>query len=264
MRWDPVQYARFADERARPFLDLLGRVGATAPRRVVDLGCGTGALTAAVGPPMARCAGLEGIDSSAEMIEQAGRAAGPSLTFDSATSTTWSPPDDTDVVISNAALQWVPRHVELLRSWAALGRRGLAGIPGARQLRVARRTRCCADSPTRPAGRRGSATRCATTTRSARQANTPSCCSTPDWRSTSGRRPTCTACPAMIRSFPGCAVPACGPCWHGSTRRMPRSSNGSSRGCCAPPIPRRDTEPCLRSGARSRSGTGSTHPHKRR
>ena len=44
-RWDPQQYAKFADHRARPFHDLLGRVGAEDPALVVDLGCGNGPLT---------------------------------------------------------------------------------------------------------------------------------------------------------------------------------------------------------------------------
>ena len=45
MQWDPGQYGKFAGERDRPFADLVGRVGASAPRRVVDLGCGPGTLT---------------------------------------------------------------------------------------------------------------------------------------------------------------------------------------------------------------------------
>ena len=44
--WDPDEYRRFADERSRPFFDLVGRVAAEAPRVVVDLGCGPGTLTA--------------------------------------------------------------------------------------------------------------------------------------------------------------------------------------------------------------------------
>ena len=39
------QYRRFADGRARPFFDLVARIGADAPRSVVDLGCGPGDLT---------------------------------------------------------------------------------------------------------------------------------------------------------------------------------------------------------------------------
>ena len=38
MRWDPQQYGKFAAERGRPFLDLVARVEAEAPRRVADLG----------------------------------------------------------------------------------------------------------------------------------------------------------------------------------------------------------------------------------
>jgi trans-aconitate 2-methyltransferase len=41
--WDPGTYLRFSDERARPFVELLARVGASTPSVVVDLGCGGGA-----------------------------------------------------------------------------------------------------------------------------------------------------------------------------------------------------------------------------
>ena len=37
--WDPDQYRRYADERSRPFFELVGRVGAEQAGRVVDLGC---------------------------------------------------------------------------------------------------------------------------------------------------------------------------------------------------------------------------------
>ena len=43
--WDPDVYLAFADHRARPFYDLLSRVGADRARRVVDLGCGAGNVT---------------------------------------------------------------------------------------------------------------------------------------------------------------------------------------------------------------------------
>ena len=45
MAWDPQQYALFGSHRGRPFVDLLGRVAATEPDLVVDLGCGDGPLT---------------------------------------------------------------------------------------------------------------------------------------------------------------------------------------------------------------------------
>jgi trans-aconitate methyltransferase len=71
MAWDPAQYAKYADERSRPFHDLLGRVRASAPRHVVDLGCGDGALTGT----LAAAAGAEGTVVGADVAEAALRRA---------------------------------------------------------------------------------------------------------------------------------------------------------------------------------------------
>ncbi len=116
MRWDPDVYARYADERGRPFLDLVARISATSPRRVVDLGCGTGALTARLAErwPAAR---VEGIDSSPDMIAAAARL-DVAVSFRVEDIEAWTMPADADVVVCNAALQWVPAHRNLLRSWA--------------------------------------------------------------------------------------------------------------------------------------------------
>jgi trans-aconitate 2-methyltransferase len=116
MRWDPVQYSLFADERGRPFLDLLARVDCRAPRRVVDLGCGPGNLTALLAARWPSAA-VEGVDSSPEMISRAASVNGVAFRVEDARS--WQMPADADVVISNAALQWVPGHQELLLQWAA-------------------------------------------------------------------------------------------------------------------------------------------------
>jgi trans-aconitate 2-methyltransferase len=115
MKWDPQQYGRFAAERGRPFDDLLARVGAREPRRVVDLGCGTGALTALLAQRWPTAV-VEGIDSSPEMIAQA--AAGDRLGFRVGDVAEWTAGPDVDVVISNATLQWVPTHRALITSWA--------------------------------------------------------------------------------------------------------------------------------------------------
>jgi trans-aconitate 2-methyltransferase len=115
MHWDPEQYGRFARERDRPFLDLVARVGASAPARVVDLGCGPGALTGLLAQRWPN-ASVDGIDSSPEMIAAASASG---VTFRVGDIESWRPSPDTDVVVSNAAFQWVPTHRSLLRDWAA-------------------------------------------------------------------------------------------------------------------------------------------------
>lgn len=117
VHWDPEQYARYADERGRPFLDLLARVGASAPRRVVDLGCGPGPLTALLAERWPDAA-VEGIDSSAEMIASAA-ALGSRVGFRVGDAADWVMPADTDVLVSNATLQWVPEHRTLVPRWAS-------------------------------------------------------------------------------------------------------------------------------------------------
>jgi trans-aconitate 2-methyltransferase len=116
MRWDPAQYSRYADERGRPFIDLLGRIDCAAPRRVVDVGCGPGNLTVLLAARWPSAV-VEGLDSSPEMISRAASVDGVAFRVEDASS--WTMPPDADVVISNAMLQWVPGHQELLRGWAA-------------------------------------------------------------------------------------------------------------------------------------------------
>lgn len=111
--WDPVKYLDYGELRARPFVDLLARVEAERPRRVVDLGCGPGNLTAVLAQRWPE-AELEAIDSSPEMVAAAREAGVPARVADVVG---WEPAPDTDVVVSNAVLQWVPGHQELLRRW---------------------------------------------------------------------------------------------------------------------------------------------------
>ncbi len=120
--WDPGTYLRYADERGRPFHDLVGRVHAERPAGVVDLGCGPGNLTATLARRWPS-ASVAGIDSSPEMIAKA-RADLPDLRFALGDVREWTPGPDTDVVISNATLQWVPGHADLVVRWARALRPG--------------------------------------------------------------------------------------------------------------------------------------------
>ena len=109
--WDPTVYLEFADERSRPFLDLVQRIP-TKPRTIVDLGCGPGHLMSVL---RARWpdADLTGVDSSPEMIERA-RAADPGTRYELASIEDWTPDKPVDLVISNAAFQWLPGQLEVI------------------------------------------------------------------------------------------------------------------------------------------------------
>lgn len=110
-RWDPARYLTYADERGRPFLELLARIPATNPTRVVDLGCGPGNLTSFLADRWPAAATV-GVDSSAEMIAA---ATDSRIDFRVGDLRDWvdrGPP--VDVLISNATLQWIPGHLDLL------------------------------------------------------------------------------------------------------------------------------------------------------
>jgi trans-aconitate 2-methyltransferase len=109
--WDPVQYLRFSDERLRPALDLLGRVPIEAPRRVVDLGCGAGNISAILKSRFP-AAEVVGVDSSAAMLDKA-RAAAPDCRFIHAGFEEWAPDAPVDLLFSNAALHWTGAHETL-------------------------------------------------------------------------------------------------------------------------------------------------------
>lgn len=118
--WDPRQYALFSGHRGRPFADLMGRVDAPCPRLVVDLGCGDGPLTLGLGDrwPQAR---VVGIDSSPQMLARACELdTDDRVEWSQARAEDWDPATlsgPIDVLATNATLQWVPHHLDLIPLW---------------------------------------------------------------------------------------------------------------------------------------------------
>ena len=132
--WNAQQYLKFADDRLRPFLDLVAQMETEdGARTVVDLGCGPGNATALLGDwwPDAR---IVGVDSSPAMIEAAQEHAIPGrIEFEVGDVRDWHPDEKVDVLLANAVLQWVPGHLELIGDLAAqLAPGGLFGfqVPG--------------------------------------------------------------------------------------------------------------------------------------
>ena len=146
--WDPVQYGRYADERGRPFHELVARVAVDRPGLVVDLGCGDGSLTATLTGRWPEAA-VVGVDSSEDMLAEAAGRATPRLSFRAGRIEDWRPDRPVDVLISNAALHWVPDHrsqlprlVDMLSpgGWLAVQMPGNGDAPSHRLLTALRRS----------------------------------------------------------------------------------------------------------------------------
>ncbi|MEV7418059.1 trans-aconitate 2-methyltransferase [Streptomyces sp. NPDC089919] len=124
--WDPQQYLRHSGHRARPFHDLLARIPElpdTGRRpRIADLGCGPGNVTALLADRWPD-AHITGLDLSPEMLaraehEHAGSTpGGGTLDFRHADIARWMPAEPFDLIVSNAALQWVPSHPGSFPAW---------------------------------------------------------------------------------------------------------------------------------------------------
>ncbi|MCI0457063.1 MAG: methyltransferase domain-containing protein [Gemmataceae bacterium] len=128
-RWDAELYDdrhSFVWKHGAALLELL------EPRpgeRVLDLGCGTGHLTAQLA---ASGAEVVGIDRSAAMVEQA-RGAYPALRFEVADARDFTFPEPFDAVFSNAVLHWVKepeRVIHCVRRALKPGGRFVAELGG--------------------------------------------------------------------------------------------------------------------------------------
>ncbi|SEC48458.1 trans-aconitate 2-methyltransferase [Streptomyces melanosporofaciens] len=130
--WDPRQYLRHAGHRTRPFQDLLARVpelptgsgpGPGRPPRIADLGCGPGNVTVLLFDRWPD-AHVTGLDNSAEMLAEAQPLAGPTtgggrLDLRRTDVRDWAPDEPYDLIVSNAALQWIPGHPDSFGTWLA-------------------------------------------------------------------------------------------------------------------------------------------------
>lgn len=110
--WKPDQYERFKAERSQPFYDLLDLVEPAPAMQVVDLGCGTGELTADLHQRL-QARRTIGMDQSPVMLARAEKHARAGLSFTPGDLGAWTPPFAPDLIFSNAALHWVGDHPAL-------------------------------------------------------------------------------------------------------------------------------------------------------
>jgi trans-aconitate 2-methyltransferase len=109
--WHAQQYSRFEEERTRPVRDLLNAAHAANVRTAVDLGCGPGNSTQTL-LGYAPDAHVIGVDNSSDMIAAA-RKRLPAVEFELADISAWNGNGPYDLILANAAFQWVPDHETL-------------------------------------------------------------------------------------------------------------------------------------------------------
>lgn len=109
--WSASQYTKFENERNRPITDLLNCIPAINISSAIDIGCGPGNSTELLKVQFPN-AEVSGIDSSADMIAAAKKRL-PTVNFDVVDITQWQGSESYDLIFANAALQWVPDHINL-------------------------------------------------------------------------------------------------------------------------------------------------------
>jgi trans-aconitate 2-methyltransferase len=133
--WDPELYNRFSQYRSEPVTMMLARLQLGPQERIVDLGCGTGEHTAELARRSVR-GNVVGIDSSPAMIERAMKqhqGLAPELQrrlqFRLADFRNFEADREFTVVFSNAALQWVDNHRNILAAaYRALRNQGRLAV----------------------------------------------------------------------------------------------------------------------------------------
>jgi trans-aconitate 2-methyltransferase len=111
-QWDAKAYQQFSRLRQQPVNELLDRVGLDNPKRIYDLGCGTGIATQLLAERWPR-AQLLGIDSSAQMLEEA-RCLPINASWTQCDLLDWQPEQPADLLLAAAVLHFIDGHKKLL------------------------------------------------------------------------------------------------------------------------------------------------------
>ena len=115
--WNVDQYEKFRRERFGPSFDLMDMLTPVEAPTIVDLGCGTGELTAELHQRFLGATTL-GIDSSDAMLAKAASFVQSGLTFEKGDIVDFNVQDEFDIIFSTAALHWLPHHDQLFENLA--------------------------------------------------------------------------------------------------------------------------------------------------
>lgn len=122
--WDAAKYHRVSDPQRSWGLRVLDRLEPAAGERILDIGCGTGRLTADLHARTAS-ASITAVDRSRPMVREARRHLPPVIGVAEADAVRLPFESNTfDAVFSTATFHWVPDHPRLFAEIHRVLRRG--------------------------------------------------------------------------------------------------------------------------------------------
>jgi trans-aconitate 2-methyltransferase len=118
--WDGASYQRVSAPLEAMGREVLDRLELRGDERVLDAGCGTGRVTAALAERLPR-GHVVAVDGSPSMVEQARERLGPGVEVFVADLLELELDEPVDAILSTATFHWIPDHDRLFeRLFAAL------------------------------------------------------------------------------------------------------------------------------------------------
>ncbi|MDE6385937.1 MAG: methyltransferase domain-containing protein [Eubacterium sp.] len=113
--WNASQYLKFEQQRTVPAIDLIKKADVVNPQKIIDIGCGPGNSTAVLKDFYPE-ADILGVDYSDNMLKKA-KSKYPEISFEKcdAGKDLKNINEKYDLVFSNACIQWIPNHKELIK-----------------------------------------------------------------------------------------------------------------------------------------------------
>lgn len=125
--WDANQYLKFEDKRLRPALELLDRIRLESPKKILDLGCGTGNVTKIISEKWENSEVI-GLDSSEQMLDKAKKLS-QKINWQLQDINFWNPNETFDLIYSNATLHWVKNHTKIFQHLVSkINRNGILAV----------------------------------------------------------------------------------------------------------------------------------------
>ena len=113
--WNPDLYLKFDKERIQPTIDLVSKIDFDSPSKIIDIGCGPGNSTHILAQRWPKSQ-ITGVDNSQAMIDKASSDF-PNQDWILLDAGTDEIKDKYDIVFSNATIQWIPNHNDLLKKF---------------------------------------------------------------------------------------------------------------------------------------------------